>query len=350
MTNTDIILTGLRSNGEFHLGNYLGAIKPMVELQQRYNDDQHQLNMFVPDLHSFTTPVDHRQLYEQTLTNLAIYHASGLDFNQSNTYIYRQSHVPAHSELCVILNNFAYFGELSRMVEFKEKTDSTENVSVGLFDYPALMAADIILHGARWVPVGEDQRQHIELARDLAIRVNNKFESEFPDGVFRVVPAPVKQQNEFIERDEGLRIRSLRNPENKMSKSVEDPAGTIRLSDDPAEAAKKIMGATTDSVGVINYDLDTQPGITNLLIIESQLSGRDQGDVNSDWVGKSSYGDLKKQVAATVEQFLTELQSKIDGINRRLVIGKLETDEDIMRERTSATLRRVQQAVGVREL
>jgi len=350
MTDKDIILTGLRSNGEFHLGNYLGAIKPMVELQQRYDNDQHQLNMFIPDLHSFTTPVDHRLLYEQTLTNLAIYRASGLDFEQANTYIYRQSHVPTHSELCVILNNFAYFGELSRMVEFKDKVDRTDNVSVGLFDYPVLMTADIILHGAKYVPVGEDQRQHIELARDIAIRVNNKFEAEFPDGVFKVIPASVKEQNEFIDRGEGLRIRSLRNPDKKMSKSIDDPTGTILLSDDPEEAAKKVMSATTDSVGEINYDADNQPGITNLLIIESQLSGREQDDVNADWIGQSSYGELKQQVASTIQQFLEDLQSKLSDVDRRNVLGKLETDEDIMRDRTTATLHRVQQAVGVREL
>jgi len=349
----DVILTGLRSNSEFHLGNYLGGIRPMLQLQREHNDDQHQVNMFIPDLHSFTTPIDHRQLHQQSIDNLAVFVAAGLDLNQANTYLYRQSYVPAHSELCVILNNFAYFGELSRMTEYKSKADELSGtdsaISVGLFDYPVLMAADILLHSARWVPVGDDQQQHLELARDIAIRVNNKFEHEFPDGVF-TVPEPVAKQNEYIYLDQGLRIRSLRRPENKMSKSVDDPAGTIKLSDDPAEAAKKVMSATTDSVGEINYDFETQPGISNLLVIQSQLSNQPLDEVVKHWQGQSTYGELKQAVAETVETFLTEFQARLADVNERMIMAKLETDEAIMRERTADTLLRVQRAAGLREL
>jgi tryptophanyl-tRNA synthetase len=189
----EVILTGLRSNAEFHLGNYLGAIQPMVELQQKHAGE-YQLNMFVPDLHSFTTPVDHGSLYENTIRNLKYFVAAGLGINNPDTYIYRQSYIPAHSELTWILDCFTGFGELSRMTEFKDKSQRQENVSVGLFNYPALMAADILLYGAKWVPVGEDQRQHVEYTRNLAMRLNNKF------GELFVVPEDNNKQTEFAEQ------------------------------------------------------------------------------------------------------------------------------------------------------
>ncbi len=186
----EVVLTGLRSNAEFHLGNYLGAILPMVELQKR-RAGQYQLNMFIPDLHSFTTPIDHDNLYNQSLQNLKVFVAAGLDINQPDTFIYRQSYIPAHSEMTWILNCFSYFGEMSRMAEFKDKSAKQEQVTVGLFNYPVLMAADILLYKARWVPVGEDQRQHVEFTRDLAMRMNNKFGDVF------TVPADNEQQTKF---------------------------------------------------------------------------------------------------------------------------------------------------------
>jgi tryptophanyl-tRNA synthetase len=171
----DVILTGIRSNAVPHIGNYLGAMLPMVESQQRYGKE-YQMLFFVPDLHSFTTPVDHATLYENTIRNLKYFVAAGMDFWQDDAFLYRQSYIPAHSELTWILNCFTYFGEMRRMTQFKDKTGSNEsNVTVGLFDYPVLMTADILLYGAKWVPVGEDQRQHLEISRDIAIRMNNKF-------------------------------------------------------------------------------------------------------------------------------------------------------------------------------
>jgi tryptophanyl-tRNA synthetase len=239
--------------------------------------------MFIPDLHSFTTPIDHGKLYEQTHRNLEVFAAAGLETEQPDTFIYRQSYIPAHSELTWILDCFAYFGELSRMTEFKEKGGDNQNVSVGLFNYPVLMAADILLYGAKWVPVGEDQRQHVEFTRDLALRINNKFGDLF------VVPEDNAKQTEFAGRSEPVRIRSLRNPNKKMSKSVEDPTGTIMLSDKPQDAAAKVMAAATDSLGSINYDWQNQPGVTNLLQIIALLSGSPQADVNSQWQVKASY-------------------------------------------------------------
>ncbi len=364
----DIILTGIRSNGELTLGNYLGAILPMVQLQQQKAGD-YQINFFVPDLHSFTTPVEHDTLYQNSLENLRIFAAAGLDFSNADTYVYRQSYIPAHSELFTILNNFAYFGELSRMTQFKDKAkqvisedpDSLSDliddiassdevqpkqmgtgISAGLFTYPVLMAADILLYGAKYVPVGDDQRQHLELTRDLGIRLNNKF------GDVLTVPVAWKEQLAFYNRDNGVRIRSLRSPEKKMSKSVSDPAGTILLTDTPAEAAKKVMSATTDSFGEIQFDFTERPGVSNLLQILALLTNQSQASVNAEWAGKTAYGDLKKAVAAAVEQFLTDFQAKHASVNNEQILAKLEHSEAKMREDTAKTLLKVQQAVGLR--
>ena len=337
----EVVLTGLRSNSEFHLGNYLGAILPMVELQKKHAG-QYQLNMFIPDLHSFTTPIDHGTLYEQTLENLKVFVAAGLDINQPDTFIYRQSYIPAHSELTWILDCFSYFGELSRMTEFKDKSGRQENVTVGLFNYPVLMAADILLYGAKWVPVGEDQRQHVEFAREIANRMNNKFYNLF------VMPEDNAKQMKFSGRAEPVRIRSLRNPERKMSKSVDDPAGTIMLIDKPEEAAQKVLSATTDSTGVINYDWEKQPGIANLLQILALLSEKPQIEVNDQWAGKSSYNDLKTTVADAVRVFLADLQGKIAGVDDSAMQQKLKIDEAAMSKVAKDTLQRVQEAVGLR--
>ncbi len=339
-----IILTGLRANSELHIGNYLGAILPMVELQQRYAGE-YQINMFVPDLHSFTTPIDHSKLQTQVMDNLRIFAAAGLDISNSDTHIYRQSYISAHSELTWILDCFTGFGELSRMTQFKEKSDGQkeEQVTAGLFNYPVLMAADVLLYGATYVPVGEDQRQHLELMRDLAIRLNNKFEKDL-----FTVPVEWQKQLEFARRDTGVRIRSLRNPEKKMSKSVEDPAGTIMMNDAPADAAKKIMSATTDSFGEIRYDSKERPGVSNLLQIIALLTHRPVHEVVPEWEGKTSYGDLKKVAATEVEKFLNDFQTRLAGVDTAAITTKLESSEEQMREVASATLLRVQQAVGLR--
>lgn len=337
----EVILTGLRSNSEFHLGNYLGAILPMAEMQKKHAG-QYQLNMFIPDLHSFTTPVDHGALYEQSLKNLEVFAAAGLDINNPDTFIYRQSYIPAHSELTWILDCFSYHGELARMTEFKDKSENQANVSVGLFNYPVLMAADILLYDAVWVPVGEDQRQHLELTRDLAIRMNNKF------GELFTVPHEWQKQLEFIGLETGVRIRSLRNPEKKMSKSVDDPAGTIMLSDEPAAAADKIMSATTDSEGTIRLDFVKQPGISNLLQILALTANLSLSDVTAQWEGKSSYGELKTETATAVKNFLTGLQTKMAAVNRRQIEEKLKQDELSMSQVANAKLAKVQRAVGLR--
>jgi len=192
------------------------------------------------------------------------------------------------------------------------------------------------------VPVGEDQRQHLELTRDLAIRLNNKFGDVF------TVPETWQKQLEFVGLDRGVRVRSLRNPEKKMSKSVEDPAGTIMLSDDPEVAAEKVIGATTDSVGTINYDWEKQPGITNLLQILALLSGRNQAEVISAWQGKSSYGELKSAAAAAVKGFLQDFQAKLAAVDEPRLMQKLEADEAEVTKSAESALLRIQQAVGLR--
>lgn len=338
----ETILTGIRSNEELTLGNYLGAFVPMVEMQKKYAGE-YQINMFVPDLHSFTTPIDHSILYESTLRNLKYYIAAGLDVDNPDTYLYRQSYISAHSELTWILDCFTYVGEMSRMTQFKDKSsEHAASVTMGLMNYPVLMAADILLYNAKHVPVGEDQFQHIEITRDIATRFNNKFGQTF------VVPDDTKHQTSFIQRDTGLRIRNLVDPTKKMSKSSADEKSKILLSDTPEDARKKIMSATTDSVGVINFDWENQPGITSLLQILALLSGRSQADVNVEWVGKDRYGDFKKVVADQVVAFLSDFQAKYDAISDERILSVLESSEDAMREVANATLLRAQKAVGLR--
>lgn len=337
----DVILTGLRANSELTLGNYLGGILPMVKLQKRYGDN-YQINMFVPDLHSFTTPIDHSQFLASIRQNLRVYVTSGLDLTNQNTFLYRQSYIPAHSELTWILDCFAYMGEVGRMTQFKDKSAHAENVSVGLFNYPILMASDILLYNAKWVPVGEDQFQHLELCRDIATRMNNKFGDLF------TIPAPTAEQTKFIQLDKGLRIRDLVDPTKKMSKSNTSPASKILMTDDPSVAHKKIMSATTDSLGKINFDWQNQPGVTNLLQILALLSEKSQAEVNQVWVGQTKYGELKKAVADQVAEFLAEFTNKLTKIDEATLNAKLESSETAMTAIANETLARVHKAIGLR--
>ena len=338
-----VILTGIRANEEPTLGNYLGAFVPMVQMQKEYAGE-YQINMFVPDLHSFTTPIDHASLYENTLQNLKYFIAAGLDIDNPDTYIYRQSFIPAHSELTWILDCFTYVGEMQRMTQFKDKSsEHAASVTMGLMNYPVLMAADILLYGAAHVPVGEDQFQHLEITRDIATRFNNKFGETF------VVPDATADQTKFMRRATGLRIRSLTDPTKKMSKSSTDEKSKILLTDTPEAATKKIMAATTDNVGMIHFDWDTQPGITSLLQILALISGRSQDDVNAEWVGAERYGDFKKAVAEAVATFLRDFHTRLDAISDDILLAKLESSEQAMSLIANETLLRAQKAVGLRK-
>lgn len=340
----DVILTGIRSNDEPTIGNYLGGFLPIIDMANKHVG-QYQINMFVPDLHSFTTPIDHDDFYSRTIRNLKLFVACGLPIDNENVFIYRQSYILAHTNLAWILSCFTGFGEASRMVEFKDKSQnvSSDRVTVGLFNYPILMAADVLLYGAKWVPVGEDQRQHLELIRDLAKRLNQKFNQQL-----FVAPAPLAEQQKFINRDAAPRVRSLRDPNKKMSKSISDPSGTILLSDNPEAAAQKVIAATTDSEGVIKFDWEKQPGITNLLQMLALLTGTTQEDVNLAWQGKTNYSNLKAAVAQTVKKTLSTIQNNLLKVDETKLMQKLEADEENMRKVANATLLKVQKAVGLR--
>lgn len=337
-----VILTGLRANNDLQLGNYLGALLPIIEMQKKYAGE-YQINLFVPDLHSFTTPIDHSKLYDQSINNVRVFIAAGLDINNTDTFVYRQSHVPAHSELTVILNCFTYMGEMSRMTQFKEKGEGQTSVSVGLFDYPVLMAADILLYGAKYVPVGADQTQHVELARDIAIRMNNKFGDLF------VLPEAEKEQIAFAHSQARLRIRDLQKPEKKMSKSDESGKGVIFLTDAPEVAAKKIMSATTDSLEKISYDAENQPGITNLIDILAALTGKEVAEVAREYEGQTQYGPLKTATALAVSKFLIDFQVRLSAVDDTAVMAKLEAGETAMNIKANNTLAGAQKALGLRK-
>ena len=362
-----VILTGIRSNQEPTIGNYFGAILPLIDLAKT-KSAEYDVNIFVPDLHSFTTPIDHSTLYEQTLRNVRLFVAAGLPLDNDNVHVYRQSFIPAHSELTWILDCFTGFGEMSRMTQFKDKATSMlapesqelvaeaipfdvsnlrlknnqNRVSMGLFNYPVLMAADILIYGATYVPVGDDQSQHLEFARDIGERINNRF------GELFTIPKSVKEQHAFFGKDQGLRIMDLQDPTKKMSKSDVNGRGVIFLNDDPSEAAKKVMSATTDSLANIHFDRESQPGISNLLQILSLLHGQDLQETTAEFEGQERYGDFKQVVATAVESFLKNFQQQLASVQNQTIIGKLERDEATKREQAKETLLRVQKAVGLR--
>ena len=333
------ILTGLRVNSELTLGNYLGALLPMVRLANKYSKDC-TVNIFVPDLHSIISEID-GSLQQNTFNSIKYYLAAGLELNE-NVHIYRQSHVPAHAELAWVLNCIATMGEMSRMTQYKEKSEGKDSTNVGIFDYPVLMAADILLYDASFVPVGEDQFQHIELTRNLAQRFNNRFGDTF------TVPEETKKQVGFMGVDTGIRIRDLVNPEKKMSKSTDGENCKIMLSDDPARAAKKIMSATTDSLERIDFNLETQPGISNLLQIEALVNDVPLGEVVREWRGKSRYGDLKKQVSESVKALLTNFQQNLANISDDMVKDLLPAGEKYANEVANKKLADVYAKIGLR--
>ena len=386
-----VILTGVRANNDIHIGNYFGAILPIVDMAKRRSAD-YDINLFIPDLHSFTTPIDHSKLYDSILNNARIYTAAGLPLDNQAIHLYRQSRVPAHSELAWILDCFTGFGEMSRMTQFKDKSDiidinevidtilqrcdkkydinstvrykdirgsiklfaaafdgfnKTSPTSVGLFNYPVLMAADILLYGATYVPVGDDQTQHLEFTRDIAERMNRKFGDLF------VVPKPVAEQHRFFGKDQGLRIKDLANPTKKMSKSDDTGKGVIFLGDNPRVAHKKIMSAATDSLGKVQYDRDNQPGISNLLEILTlvrQDAGRDVSleQTISEYAGMERYGDFKRIVADETAEFLANFQARLSAVDEPAIEAKLESSEQAMNRIANQTLHRVQKAVGLR--
>jgi tryptophanyl-tRNA synthetase len=283
------ILSGIQPTGNLHLGNYLGALKRFVQLQ-------HEADCYfcVVDLHALTVPKDPAELREKTMEVATLYLAAGLDPDKMTMFI--QSHVRAHPEASWLLECVARVGELDRMIQFKEKSKGSDSVSVGLYTYPVLMAADILLYQADAVPVGEDQKQHLELCRDLAERFNRQY------GDVLTVPEP-------LIGEVGARIMGLDNPRKKMSKSAGSPANFIALLDDPDTIVKKIKRAVTDSENVIRYDPEEKPGISNLLVIYSLLAGESISSLEQKYQGVG-YGQFKRDLAEVVVDHLTPIQER----------------------------------------
>ncbi len=287
------VFSGVQPTGNIHLGNYLGALKQFVELQ-----DDNECIYCIVDLHSITVPQDPKELRKHILDVAALYLSIGVDPKKSTVFV--QSDVSGHSELSWILTCSSYTGELSRMTQFKDKSRGKESAPAGLFTYPILMAADILLYDTDIVPVGNDQKQHIEICRDIAIRVNNRFKDTFviPDGRFL---------------KEGARIMALDDPTKKMSKSAENIHSRISLLDEDSKIKKSIMRATTDSDGEIRFDPENKPGVSNLLNIYSALSGKSVNDIASDFAG-CGYGDFKKELVEITKEALIPIKQNFNEI------------------------------------
>lgn len=322
------MLSGIKPSGQLTLGNYIGALRQFVTYQ-----DDYELYVFVANLHCITVPQDPKELKKNLKDCIAIYLACGLD--PEKTTLFLQSDVMEHAQLGWILNCHTYLGELNRMTQFKDKQAKGEtNLSGGIYTYPCLMAADILMYDADYVPVGIDQKQHVELARDIAERFNNRYGETF------VVPEPVVPKV-------GAKIMSLSNPTKKMSKSENDDKGCVILLEDLNITRKKIMSAVTDSVGKVQYDVENQPGIANLLTILTSLTNEPIDSIVARYEGKG-YGEFKKEVADVVCAEIAKLQEKYNEIMASGVIEKVfEEGAEKARRIASRKLMKVQRKVGL---
>ncbi len=303
------VLSGIQATGDsFHFGNYLGALRQWVDLQ-----DQHEPFFFIADLHSLTVEQDPKVLRQRFLRCAAQLIAMGIDPDRSAVFL--QSHVPEHTQLTWVLECLTGFGEARRMTQFKDKSakEGEGAASVGLFAYPILQAADILLYRPKYVPVGEDQRQHLELTRDLAQRFNHRYKKTFS------LPEP------YILKSTG-RILDLQNPTAKMSKTNSGASGIIEMLDDPRASAKKIRSAVTDSGSEVRYDEEHKPGVSNLLTIYSALTGRTVGDLEQEYAGRG-YGDFKGDLADVVVDVVTPFRER----TLELLEDRSELDEMLRR-------------------
>ncbi|MDI9897175.1 tryptophan--tRNA ligase [Rhodococcus sp. IEGM 1381] len=324
------VLSGIQPTADsFHLGNYLGAVRNWVELQ-----DEFDAFYFIPDLHAITVPQDPKELRRRTRVAAAQLLAVGIDPEKSTLFV--QSQVPEHAQLAWVLNCITGFGEAARMTQFKDKSakQGRDHTSVGLFTYPILQAADILLYRPNLVPVGEDQRQHLELTRDLAQRFNTRFKKTFVVPDAHIIKGTAK-------------IFDLQDPTAKMSKSSSNPAGIVNILDDPKVSAKKIRSAVTDNERDIVFDPENKAGVSNLLVIQSALSGASIDDLVAGYAGKG-YGDLKSDTADVLTEFVVPLRERMDGfmadvaeLDRILTAGAHRA-----REVASRTLAQVYDRVG----
>lgn len=287
------VFSGVQPTGNIHLGNYLGALRQFVELQE-----DHECIYCIVDMHAITVPQDPKELKEHILDVAALYLAVGVDPKKSIVFV--QSDVPGHAELNWVLTCNSYTGELSRMTQFKSKSQNKESAPAGLFTYPILMAADILLYDTDVVPVGNDQKQHIELCRDIATRINNTVKKTF------VIP-----EGRFLKS--GARIMALDDPTQKMSKSAPNVHSRISLLDEPNKIKKSIMKATTDSEGVVRYDVENKPGISNLMTIYSVLGGLSMEEIEAKYEGKG-YGDFKKDLVEITVNALAPIKERYEEI------------------------------------
>ncbi len=295
------IFSGIRPTGDLHIGNYLGAIKQWIALQEK-----NECVFCVVDLHAITTPYDQKQLQKNILDTTAVYLAAGI--NPEKSIMFVQSQVKEHAELAWLLGTITPMGELSRMTQFKEKSKAHKDyINAGLFNYPVLMAADILLYKAQGVPVGKDQEQHVELARTIARKFNQKFGQMFPEP-------------ESLMPKSGAKIMSLTNPKKKMSKS-DEPKSYISLFDTPEDIMKKISSATTDSGKDVIYNITKKPGISNLLTIYSLLTDKPIKDIEKEFKGKG-YGEFKKSLANVVINYLEPFRRKQKELQTRDVYVK----------------------------
>ena len=321
------VFSGVQPTGNIHLGNYLGALKQFVELQ-----DDHECIYCIVDMHAITVPQDPKELRDHILDVAALYLAVGVDPKKSIVFV--QSDVPGHAELSWVLTCNSYTGELSRMTQFKDKSKNKESAPTGLFSYPVLMAADILLYDTDIVPVGNDQKQHIELCRDIAIRINNKYKKTFvvPDGRFL---------------KEGARIMALDDPTKKMSKSAENIHSRISLLDEPSKIKKSIMKATTDSDGVVKFDVENKPGISNLLNIYSVLSGMSIPELEAKYEGKG-YGDFKKDLVEVVVEALAPIKERYEEIRHSDELIEILKDGAVRADAIAKqTMKRVKENFGL---
>jgi tryptophanyl-tRNA synthetase len=325
------VLSGIQPTADsFHLGNYLGAVRQWVALQET-----HDAFYFIADLHALTVEHDPKLLSARTRVSVAQLLAVGIDPDRATLFV--QSQVHEHAELCWVMQCLTGFGEASRMVQFKDKSakQGTDRVSVGLFSYPSLQAADILLYRPQYVPVGEDQRQHLELTRDLAQRFNSRFGRVFTP------PEP------YILKD-AAKVYDLQDPGAKMSKSASSPAGIVELLDDPKASAKKIRSAVTDTGREVVYDPENKAGVSNLLVIYSALSGRTIADLEAAYAGKG-YGDLKKDLGEVLIEWVTPIRAKVQSyLDDPAELDKvLSKGADRAREVASATVATVYDKLGL---
>ena len=327
-TEKKTILSGIQPSGDLTLGSYLGAIKNWVELSDAYN-----CFYCIVDMHAITVRQNPAELRKRTLAQLAQYIASGLDPEKNTIFI--QSHVSAHAELSWILSCYTMFGELSRMTQFKDKSSkNADNINAGLFTYPTLMAADILLYQADLVPVGGDQKQHVELTRDIANRFNGVYGDVF------TVPEP------FIPKV-GARIMSLTSPENKMSKSDKDPGGCIYIMQKPEEIMRSFKRAVTDSDTCVRFDPENKKGISNLMTIYSVATGKSYEEIENEFVGKG-YGEFKPRVGEAVVEMLRPIREEAARILKDKAYIEQVYKDGAQRAAYVAnkTLRKVQKKVG----